>query len=251
MVERIGLGDVARGAPDHDGELALVVELVRDPRLYDGRAGGREALVRAHEDRREFRDLVTHLAYVLDVVLADAEDPRGASDRRQRLDFGERVIGGGAVGQRAHGLEPRRRERGGEIGRDGARVDHPVPGHDAERRGAGAAIAHQLHDGSASTRFRSTPIGAISISISWPGRSHAGGSLSTAEPPGLPVAIMSPGSSQVKVEMWLITNGMSKIIMSVMPSWRTSPSTRVTIGTADRSAISSAVTIHGPIAPER
>ena len=87
--------------------------------------------------------------------------------------------------------------------------------------------------------------------ISWPGRSHVGGSLSTAEPPGLPVAIMSPGSSQVKVETWLITNATSKIIMSVMPSWRISPSTRVTIGTLERSAISSAVTIHGPIAPER
>ena len=49
MVERIDLGDVATAFSDHGDELALIVEMRRDARAHDRRAGADEARVEAVE----------------------------------------------------------------------------------------------------------------------------------------------------------------------------------------------------------
>jgi hypothetical protein len=84
-----------------------------------------------------------------------------------------------------------------------------------------------------------------------PERSHFGGEKPMPTPAGVPVAMMSPGSSVRPREQVSISVGMSKIMSRVIASCRSSvsppdgvtqPRTRVS-----RASSSSAVTIHGPI----
>ena len=68
---------------------------------------------------------------------------------------------------------------------------------------------------------------SISTSTVSPGFSQSGGVRFAPTPPGVPVAITSPGSSLVKVEQYLIMRGTSKINWSNVASWTTWPLTRV------------------------
>ena len=68
-------------------------------------------------------------------------------------------------------------------------------------------------------------------------------------PAGVPVASTMPGSRVATVDRWAIIWAMVKIMSAVVPSWRNSPLTRVRTARAWGSAISSAVTSHGPIGP--
>lgn len=65
------------------------------------------------------------------------------------------------------------------------------------------------------------------------------------------MAITSPGSRVVNVEQYDTIEATSWIIRLVDACWTTSPSTVVVRSNAPGSGISSAVTIHGPHAPDR
>ena len=68
-------------------------------------------------------------------------------------------------------------------------------------------------------------------------------------PAGVPVAMMSPGSSVNAVESVSICAAQSKIISLVDASWSSSSFTQVRMRRSCGSAISSAVTTQGPIGP--
>ena len=68
-------------------------------------------------------------------------------------------------------------------------------------------------------------------------------------PPGVPVAITSPGSSVNAVERCSTSAKQSKISCFVLESWRSSPFTQVRRRSPCGSPTSSAVVSHGPIGP--
>jgi len=80
----------------------------------------------------------------------------------------------------------------------------PRPGARRDRPGAGfCAVSPPVPPRvqvSSATGFRSRPTPSISTSTVSPGFSHKGGVRLAPTPPGVPVAITSPGSSRVKVE---------------------------------------------------
>ena len=80
-----------------------------------------------------------------------------------------------------------------------------------------------------------------------PSASSTGGSRKIPTPPGVPVAITSPGSSVNAIEQWLMIAATPKYICAVLACCRTSPLTRHSISSACGSGISSAVTSAGPI----
>ena len=61
-------------------------------------------------------------------------------------------------------------------------------------------------------------------------------------PAGVPVAMMSPGSSVMPAEMVAISSGMSKIRSLTGADWRRSPLTQLSTCSAVTSGTSSAVT---------
>ena len=60
-----------------------------------------------------------------------------------------------------------------------------------------------------------------------PGCRYFGGFMPRATPDGVPVAMMSPGSSVIPLEMYAMSSGTPVIICAQLASWRTSPFTRV------------------------
>ena len=68
---------------------------------------------------------------------------------------------------------------------------------------------------------------SISTSTLSPGFSHSGGWRLAPTPPGVPLAMTSPGSSWVKVEQYSICRGISKFISAIVVSCTTWPLTRV------------------------
>ncbi len=81
------------------------------------------------------------------------------------------------------------------------------------------------------------------------GFSQSGGLRLAPTPPGVPVAMTSPGSSRVKDEQYSMIFGISKIIWSKVASCTTWPLTRVWRRRSGRGPSSSGVIIHGPKAP--
>ena len=73
--------DVLADPADHDGQLALVVHVLRLARQHDRVAGADHGGVRLEEHQRLGRRLAAHLGGVVGVVLADA-DHLAARDHR-------------------------------------------------------------------------------------------------------------------------------------------------------------------------
>ena len=94
------------------------------------------------------------------------------------------------------------------------------------------------------TVFESVPIGGIEISTISPLFKYFGGLKPIPTPAGVPVAMMSPASKVEPLESSVIRRGTEKMNSPVLPSWRISPFTLVTIsnvaGAASRSSM------HGP-----
>ena len=89
----------------------------------------------------------------------------------------------------------------------------------------------------------------ISTSATSPAFMKTGGSRLNPTPPGVPVAITSPGSSSVKPVRYSMMVGMSKIIKSVGARCISLPLSRVTSVSFDGSGSSSVVTSQGPNPP--
>src|SRR6476469_932541 len=96
-------------------------------------------------------------------------------------------------------------------------------------------------------RFVSRPMPSISTVTTEPSARNRGGSRNTPTPPGVPVAITSPGSRLNAWEQWLMISATPKNIIAVFDDWTTSPSTVQEIAWRCGSPISSAVTSAGPI----
>ena len=103
--------------------------------------------------------------------------------------------------------------------------------------------------GSSTTGLVSTPTPSTSTSTTSPATSQRGGSDAAPTPAGVPVASTVCGSSVATVDRWAIISATVKIMSDVVPSWRTSPLTRVRTRNDWGSGISSAVTTHGPTGP--
>ena len=99
---------------------------------------------------------------------------------------------------------------------------------------------------SATTRLRMVPTPSTVTSMTSPGRSQTGGCRAKPTPPGVPVAITSPGISRVKEEKNSTALGTSTIICEVRADCMTVPFSVVVSATSVTSA-SSAVTTSGPI----
>src|SRR6202008_3706759 len=96
----------------------------------------------------------------------------------------------------------------------------------------------------------STPIFSTSTSTLSPAFIQAGGFLAGATPDGVPVAMMSPGSSVMNSERYSMVLAVEKIMSDVLESCMVSPLTRVVMRRpAAPGGSSSAVTIHGPSGP--
>ena len=80
-------------------------------------------------------------------------------------------------------------------------------------------------------------------------RRNSGGWRAAPMPAGVPVASTSPGSNVMALLSSSICSKMLKRISAVLPSCRSSPLTQVRTRSACGSAISSAVTSHGPKGP--
>ena len=98
--------------------------------------------------------------------------------------------------------------------------------------------------------LRSTPIFSISTSQTSPGFSQGCGLRAMATPEGVPVMMMSPGSSVMTLLSSCTRVGTSKIRSSVLLSCMTSPLTRVMMRSgAPPGGSSSDVTMSGPKPP--
>src|SRR5689334_19376860 len=102
---------------------------------------------------------------------------------------------------------------------------------------------------SCSILFFRTPTLSISISTVSPGFIQTGGVRREPTPPGVPVTITSPGASGVNAEMYSISFGNLKIIMSVSACCICWPFRRQESVSLVPGGISSAVTIQGPNGP--
>ena len=76
------------------------------------------------------------------------------------------------------------------------------------------------------------------------------GFLPNPTPGGVPVVMMSPGSSVISIEQYDTMVAMSKIIVLVLPVCMRSPLTSSHIASLPGLPTSSAVTSHGPIGPK-
>src|SRR6185312_1628865 len=104
--ERVGGAHMAGPAPDDDGKLALVVELLGGERPNDRLTVADLAIGKTHEYRWPLRDLHARLLGMPPIVEADAENLAAVGNGRQPLDRLERQsrtadTGGGDFGERA------------------------------------------------------------------------------------------------------------------------------------------------------
>src|SRR5579883_2504059 len=97
------------------------------------------------------------------------------------------------------------------------------------------------------TLFRSVPMPSISVSTTSPSCRYSGGLRAKPTPLGVPVAMISPGSSVMPSESSAMIWGMVKIIILVLESCLRTPLTSRRRLRFCGLSISSAVTIHGPI----
>src|ERR1044071_1072759 len=90
------------------------------------------------------------------------------------------------------------------------------------------------------------PMPSMSPSTLSPGLRNTGGTRAKPTPEGVPVLMMSPGSSVIPADRLSMIVGMSKIMSRVLPSCITSPLTRQTSRTCCGSGRALLCTIHGP-----
>ena len=95
--------------------------------------------------------------------------------------------------------------------------------------------------------FGSRPMPSIATVTTSPSASRTGGSRKIPTPPGVPVAITSPGSSVNAREQWLMIAATPKYMSAVVARCMTSSLTRHSMASACGSGSSSAVTSAGPI----
>src|SRR6266702_1272772 len=127
-----------------------------------------------------------------------------------------------------------------QVGREvrdarGIAIPEPQLAIERERR-------HQI----ATTGCLMTPTPSTPASTTSPGHSHSWGVLPAPTPSGVPVAMMSPGSSVMPDEMSAIRTGISKIMYLVLESCFMTPFFVSQSRRSCGSGISSAVTMHGP-----
>src|SRR5262245_30422066 len=150
-----------RGPADDQHQLGLVVE------RFGGAWPDDRALVRhhrgqaAHEDRREFRDVVALRAFldVLEIVEPEADDLAGPAHRQRICETRERAMrrGGRALGkvldgrQVALGRGEQRAEVGRDLGVSRLQIEHLVARHDAEVQTRRGLKTHDFHLGSLSS----------------------------------------------------------------------------------------------------
>src|SRR3569623_961246 len=178
--------------------------------------------------------------------------------------------GGRALGRRGHRpqggrLHRRARRRRGPQRRrghqQGARhgLRYLAAAHRAARGGTYcadrevSAEAVSRHGPPAVMRLRSRPIFSTSHSTTSPGRRNSGGVRANPTPAGVPVAMMSPGSSIMPRDSTAMVSAIEKIWCRVFDDCSNTPLTQQRRSSRCGSAISPAVTIHGPIghAPSR
>src|SRR5581483_268726 len=92
----------------------------------------------------------------------------------------------------------------------------------------------------------STPMPSMSPSTLSPGFRNTGGTRAKPTPEGVPVLMISPGSSVMPADRLSMIVGMSKIMSRVLPSCITSPLTRQMSRTCCGSGSALLCTIHGP-----
>ena len=153
------------------------------------------------------------------------------------LGPGARLVGVLTTGATAGG-EPPLELVGGD---DQARASRA-----ASRRAAGGRLRGRAR---ATTGFSSVPTRSISMRTTSPATSQRGGSKPIPTPAGVPVEMMSPGSSVNTVDRYSTCSQHEKIMSSVDASWRRSPLTQVRRRRRWGSPTSSPVTIHGPVGP--
>lgn len=88
---------------------------------------------------------------------------------------------------------------------------------------------------------------SMAHSTTSPGFRNFGGSKPMPTPEGVPVEMMVPGSSVMPEDSSSMMSAMEVISRSVVESYRSSPLTRAVICRAGGKAISSAVTMQGPM----
>ena len=150
---RAGARDVAAAAADHEAELALVIERLRDARHVHGIARTRHAGRLLVEDDRELRCLESGLGDVVGVVEADRKELWRAQDRRAQRDRCERDpalrIRGRARGA-AQRIRPGREQRGHlarQLGRGGREIDDVSVRDDSDARALLVDERAELHRG--------------------------------------------------------------------------------------------------------
>ena len=148
-LERAILGYVLAVAADHDGDFALVVELLGNLWADEILPGADQRIRRAVKHARIFRiigDIIVRAA--VGVIDADAEDLFRRRKRRQQLDFGERHVGPHA-GRGGFGLIERLGAeylaQGLEAVQPRPQIDDAVADHHAETRPAAQRIACKTH----------------------------------------------------------------------------------------------------------
>src|SRR5581483_3579639 len=136
----------------------------------------------------------------------------------------------------------------------GAGVDRPGVGHRAggikrSGDGGGSARGHRTSGRffqGATISTWSTPMPSMSPSTLSPGFRNTGGTRAKPTPEGVPVLMISPGSSVMPADRLSMIVGMSKIMSRVLPSCITSPLTRQMSRTCCGSGSALLCTIHGP-----
>ena len=111
MVEGVLGRDVAAGAADHNGKLALEVEIGRNFRTDHVAVGRHQGVDEAGEDVRQFWRFLAVFGGVRFVIDADAEDFFRIRDRRQEAHVRKLLVRLGAIGSAAHLVERATRER--------------------------------------------------------------------------------------------------------------------------------------------
>jgi hypothetical protein len=129
-------GEVLGALADDEDELGLVVERLGDLRPNDRLPVRHQRSIDAHEDGREFRDIVALRAFldVLEIIEAEADDLAGARDRQAVFEPLERTARAcrcalGSILQRGE-VAVAAAEHLAEIARDGVvdrlQIDHLI-----------------------------------------------------------------------------------------------------------------------------
>src|SRR5450755_5072748 len=118
-------------------------------------------------------------------------------------------------------------------------------GADCEK-GESAQPGEDRSDHRIATALRNTPMCSISTSMTSPSVRKTGGSIAKPTPSGVPVAMISPGSSVMPLDNSAMMRGIEKIIALVFEFCRVRPLTRSAIDRFCGSVSSAVSTTQGP-----